>query len=91
MLRFRSLESISFDPEIERSLSQILKKKATMVGVIDFDPISNLMEPMAFLSKKLGQFNVSSIQTNVVCIDCAANHPSVERQVGNPFAQSDAE
>lgn len=57
-----------------------------VVGVNDLDPITNLMAQMVILSNQLGKFNVDSIQTKVLCIHFVGNHPSVDCQVGNPFA-----
>lgn len=53
-----------------------------VVRVIHLDPITNLTTQLETIVKQLGKFNVNYIQTNVVCIHCARNHPSTECQVG---------
>ncbi|KAJ4720877.1 DNA-directed DNA polymerase [Melia azedarach] len=69
---------------------RLTPKKA--FGVHEVDNISALTAQLATLNKQLGVMTAQSFHIpQVVCELCSGNHPSMDCQVGNPFAPSFSE
>ncbi|KAL6312313.1 hypothetical protein AAG906_004968 [Vitis piasezkii] len=54
------------------------------IGVHDIDAFNNLAAQVAILNNNFKKLNVVAV-SNLVCENCAGNHPSLECQVGGPY------
>ena len=55
-----------------------------IVSVHDIDAFNNLAAQVVILNNNFKKLNVAAV-SNLVCENCAGNHPSLECQVGGPY------
>ena len=61
-----------------------------IVSVHDIDAFNNLATQVAILNNNFKKMNVT-IVSNVVCENCAGNHPILECQAGGPYEANRSE
>ena len=60
------------------------------IDVHDIDVFNNLAAQVAILNNNFKKMNVTVV-SNVVCENCASNHPSFECQDGGPYEANSSE
>ena len=72
------MESNNFIKSTDRSAQR------RTAGIHDVNSFNNLADRVVILNNNFKKLNVNAI-SNIVCENCAGDHPSMECQVGNPF------
>ena len=71
-----------------KSMDRNAQKRTT--NVHDIDAFNNLATQVAILNNNFKKMNVT-IVSNVVCENCAGNHPILECQAGGPYEANRSE